>query len=235
MSTLFPKSPPGSARIDGSSPRPLRPPCRRQKWLRRAIVLVLAAGLSMPLPATGVAAAPVTATYRVFVGGVTALDVDATLEMTGARYRITVSAVTGGTIGRLFSWRTEAESDGLAGSAGLRPDRHRQSSIVNGEPRSVDLRYDAQGDVAVTITPPPEEEGRPPRGAGPAARNVRSADGGARPAGRDRRDLRLRRDGSGLRRAPALRHGVHGRRASGGGSSIRRDTPSSPGWRCNAG
>lgn len=126
---------------------------------------LLAAGLSLPLlplAAPAAKAEPLKATYRVFVGGVTALDVDATLEVTGDRYRIAVSAVTGGTIGRLFTWKTESQSDGHRQGDDLRPASHRQSSQFRGEPRNVTLTYGPQGDVSATVTPPPETDDREP-------------------------------------------------------------------------
>ncbi|MFP5516138.1 MAG: DUF3108 domain-containing protein [Alphaproteobacteria bacterium] len=126
---------------------------------------LLAAGLSfplLPLAASAAMAEPLKATYRVFVGGVTALDVDATLETTGDRYRIAVSAVTGGTIGRLFTWKTESQSDGLRQGDDLRPTGHRQSSQFRGEPRTVTLTYGPQGDVSASVTPPPETDNREP-------------------------------------------------------------------------
>ncbi|MBY6263421.1 DUF3108 domain-containing protein [Azospirillum sp. 412522] len=125
----------------------------------------MAAGLSLPLLPLSMAMAwaePVKATYRVFVGGVTALDVDATLELTGDRYRIAVSAVTGGTIGRLFSWRTESQSDGRVQGEDLLPASHRQTSQLRGEPRNVTLTYGPQGDVSTSVTPPPESDDREP-------------------------------------------------------------------------
>ncbi|WP_455178678.1 DUF3108 domain-containing protein [Azospirillum melinis] len=107
-------------------------------------------------------AEPVKATYRVFVGGVTALDVNATLDVAGDRYRIAVSAVTGGTIGRLFSWRTDSESDGHVRGADFRPDSHRQTSLLRGEPRNVTLTYGPQGDVSTSVTPPADKDDREP-------------------------------------------------------------------------
>lgn len=139
-------------------PSPLRLP----NSFRTAL---LAAGMSLPLlplAAPAAMAEPLKATYRVFVGGVTALDVDATLEVTGDRYRIAVSAVTGGTIGRLFTWKTESQSDGRRQGDDLRPASHRQSSQFRGEPRNVTLTYGPQGDVSATVTPPPETDDREP-------------------------------------------------------------------------
>ncbi|QCG96312.1 DUF3108 domain-containing protein [Azospirillum sp. TSA2s] len=126
---------------------------------------LMAAGLSLPLLplATAMASAqPVKATYRVFVGGVTALDVEAMLDVTGDRYRVEVSAVTGGTIGRLFSWRTDSLTDGYVRGDDLRPASHRQTSQLRGEPRNVTLTYGPQGDVAVSVSPPPEKDDREP-------------------------------------------------------------------------
>ncbi|WP_247875762.1 DUF3108 domain-containing protein [Azospirillum sp. TSH100] len=126
---------------------------------------VAAAGLSLPFLAlsTLVAAAePVKVTYRVFVGGVTALDVDATLDVAGDHYRVAVSAVTGGTIGRLFNWRSDSQSDGNVHGDDLRPTSHRQTSLLRGEPRNVTLTYGPQGDVSTSVTPPPETDDREP-------------------------------------------------------------------------
>lgn len=143
-------------------PSPRRLPRRRPHPVRTALA---AAGLSLPLlPLTMVVAAadPVKATYRVFVGGVTALDVDATLDVTGDRYRIAMSAVTGGTIGRLFSWRSDSQSDGHVRGDDLRPESHRQTSQLRGEPRNVTLTYGPQGDVSTSVTPPAEKDDREP-------------------------------------------------------------------------
>ncbi|WP_455183425.1 DUF3108 domain-containing protein [Azospirillum palustre] len=143
-------------------PSPRRLP---RHFLRPARTALMAAGLSLPLlPLTMSAASaePVKATYRVFVGGVTALDVTATLDVAGDRYRIAVSAVTGGTIGRLFSWRTDSESDGHVHGDDLRPDSHRQTSLLRGEPRNVTLTYGPQGDVSTSVTPPADKDDREP-------------------------------------------------------------------------
>lgn len=126
---------------------------------------LMAAGLSLsllPLAAAKASAEPVKATYRVFVGGITALDVEAMLEVTGDRYRIEVSAVTGGAIGRLFSWRTDSLTNGYVRGDDLRPASHRQTSQLRGEPRNVTLTYGPQGDVDASVTPPPEKDDREP-------------------------------------------------------------------------
>ncbi|CAO3436777.1 DUF3108 domain-containing protein [Azospirillum endophyticum] len=137
-------------------------PLRLATPVRKAL---MAAGLSLPLlplaPAMALAE-PAKATYRVFVGGVTALDIDATLEVTGDRYRIAVSAVTGGTIGRLFSWRTDSQSEGAVRGGDLRPASHRQTSRFRGEPRDVTLTYGPQGEVSASVSPPPESDDREP-------------------------------------------------------------------------
>ncbi|WP_244434201.1 DUF3108 domain-containing protein [Azospirillum sp. B506] len=140
--------------------RDARPCLVRSRPVRTAL---MAAGLSLsllPLTMAVALAEPVKAAYRVFVGGITALDVDATLEVTGDRYRIAVSATTGGTIGRLFSWRTDSQSDGLVHGDDLRPANHRQTSQLRGEPRNVTLTYGPQGDVSASVTPPPEKDDR---------------------------------------------------------------------------
>ncbi|WP_247872291.1 DUF3108 domain-containing protein [Azospirillum sp. TSO35-2] len=143
--------------------RPGPPAALPRPTRSRGLTLALAVGggalAAMTAPAM---AAPVTATYRVFVGGVTVLDVDTTLDLTGDRYRITVSAVTGGYLGRLFSWRTESQSDGARSADALRPAHHQQTSVFRDEPRNVTLSYDGQGDVTASVTPPPEQDDREP-------------------------------------------------------------------------
>ncbi|WP_449230864.1 DUF3108 domain-containing protein [Azospirillum doebereinerae] len=119
------------------------------------------AGLLSAQPGT-VSAAPVSATYRVHVGGVAVLDVAATLEMTDSRYRMEVTAQTDGFLGRMFPWRTVSRSEGAVRPDRLLPTRHSQSSVFREKPRSVTLEYDGQGNVAATVLPPPEEDDREP-------------------------------------------------------------------------
>lgn len=105
---------------------------------------------------------PVVATYRVQVGGVAVLDVLATLDLTDRAYRLEVTAMTGGFLGRIFPWRTVSRSEGAVRPDGLAPTHHSQSSVFREKPRNVTLDYDGQGNVVVSVTPPPEEDDREP-------------------------------------------------------------------------
>lgn len=126
----------------------------------RIVTGILLAGLfSMPPAAL---AAPVFATYRVHVGGVAVLDVEATLSVTDRAYDVTVQARTGGFIGRMFPWETRSQSLGSLDQDGLKPTRHTQVSTFREKPRNVSLAYDAQGNVTASVSPPPEEDDREP-------------------------------------------------------------------------
>ncbi|MCG5239258.1 DUF3108 domain-containing protein [Azospirillum doebereinerae] len=141
------------------SPSHTRRPDIRQ--FRASALAAALAGLLSVQPGTA-SAAPVSATYRVHVGGVAVLDVAATLEMTGVAYKMEVKAQTDGFLGRMFPWQTVSRSEGAVRPDRLVPARHSQSSVFRGKPRSVTLEYDGQGNVAATVLPPPEEDDREP-------------------------------------------------------------------------
>lgn len=128
----------------------------RLRPVATGLILVLS---GWPLPA---AAAAVTASYRIHVGGVEVLEVDAELTVTEERYDVKVQARTGGFIGRMFAWDSRSQSVGVRGPGGLSPQRHTQVSTFRDKPRSVTLAYDGQGGVTATVLPPPEDDDREP-------------------------------------------------------------------------
>lgn len=117
--------------------------------------LLLAAGVPAP-------AAPLSATYRIHVGGVSVLEAQAVLTLTDRSYEVEVRAETGGFLGRLFPWQTRSHSTGAVTGDALAPARHTQTSIFRGKPRNVTLTYDGRGRVVAAVEPPPEEDDRPP-------------------------------------------------------------------------
>ncbi|WP_298376876.1 DUF3108 domain-containing protein [Azospirillum sp.] len=133
-------------------PAPARPRAVRL-WLTLCAVLAL--------PDLGLAA-PVTASYRVHVGGIAVLDATILLDLTDQAYRIDLTAQNGGFLAKILPWKTLSRSDGAIQADRLIPARHSQSSVFREKPRSVALTYEADGRVAATVTPPPEEDDRPP-------------------------------------------------------------------------
>jgi hypothetical protein len=107
-------------------------------------------------------AAPVTASYRVYVGGVAVLDATILLDLTDHTYRIDVAAQNGGFLAKILPWKTLSRSEGAIQMDRLIPARHSQSSVFREKPRSVALTYDANGGVTASVLPPPEEDDRPP-------------------------------------------------------------------------
>ncbi|WP_168220250.1 DUF3108 domain-containing protein [Azospirillum thermophilum] len=118
-------------------------------------------GLILAAAGAPALAAPLNATYRIHVGGVSVLEAQAVLTLTDRSYDVEVRAETGGFLGRLFPWQTRSHSTGAVTGEALAPVRHTQTSLFRGKPRNVTLTYDGRGTVAAAVEPPPEEEDRP--------------------------------------------------------------------------
>ncbi|SMH58517.1 DUF3108 domain-containing protein [Azospirillum agricola] len=142
-----------------TSPLPVRRP--RAAALAVALLALPSAGL-LGASAPARAAEPLAATYRLHIGGLAVLDIVATLEMGDQSYRMEVKAQTEGFLNRLFPWQTVSRSDGAVRGGRLVPAHHSQSSVFREKPRSVTLEYDGQGNVAATVLPTPQEDGREP-------------------------------------------------------------------------
>jgi len=134
-----------------------RPASARPRALR--FWLTLCAALALPAPGV---AAPVTASYRVYVGGIAVLDAAILLDLTDHAYRIDLTAQNGGFLAKILPWKTLSRSNGAIQMDRLIPARHSQSSVFREKPRSVALTYGADGGVVATVTPPPEEDDRAP-------------------------------------------------------------------------
>ncbi|HEY0837043.1 MAG TPA: DUF3108 domain-containing protein [Azospirillum sp.] len=100
--------------------------------------------------------------YRVHVGGVTVMEAQATLALTGDRYAIEMQGATQGLLGRVVSWSTQSSVTGTLAPGGPSPSRYQVVSSWRGEPRDVRMEFDGQGGVAVAADPPPQAEGREP-------------------------------------------------------------------------
>lgn len=140
-------------------PRHITPVRARPRWWIAVWLLLAVNGLAAE---DATAAAPLTARYRVHVGGIAVLDATVRLDLTDRAYRIDVTAENGGFLAKILPWKTDSHSEGVRESGGLRPLRHRQSSVFREKPRSVALDYAADGALTATVLPPPQEDDRAP-------------------------------------------------------------------------
>ncbi|HYH22409.1 MAG TPA: DUF3108 domain-containing protein [Azospirillum sp.] len=126
--------------------------------------LLAACLLAAPLLATALPAKAerLRLDYRVHVGGVTVMEVQALLALTGDRYAIEMKGATQGMLGRIISWTTTSSTAGSITPAGPRPSRYQVESAWRGDPRNVRMEYDGQGGLTVAADPPPQVEGREP-------------------------------------------------------------------------
>lgn len=146
--------------ISGAPPAVTRP--NRFHRPRAPVAAALLVCLLVTPPWKADAAEPMTATYRVHVGGVAVMDLTTRLELDDRSYRIEVTAQTGGFIGRLFPWQTVSRSDGSVTADRPVPAHHSQVSVFREKPRRVTLEYDARGDVTATVLPAPQDDDREP-------------------------------------------------------------------------
>lgn len=119
----------------------------------------LAAPLLAALPAK---AERLRLDYRVHVGGVTVMEVQALLSLTGDRYSIEMKGATQGMLGRVISWTTQSSTVGAITPGGPQPSRYQVEGAWRGDPRNVRMEYDGQGGLAVAADPSPQAEGREP-------------------------------------------------------------------------
>jgi len=124
--------------------------------------LLAACLLAAPLLATAlpVQAERLRLDYRVHVGGMTVMEVQALLSLTGDRYAIEMKGATQGMLGRIISWTTQSSTVGAITPAGPQPSRYQVESAWRGEPRNVRMEYDGKGGLHVAADPSPQAEGR---------------------------------------------------------------------------
>lgn len=83
--------------------------------------------------------------YRIYIGGLEALNATATIGADAARYDIEIKAVTAGAIGKMLPWVVHIGSKGNVAGEVLQPVQHAQINNFQGKDRSVTLSYDGHG------------------------------------------------------------------------------------------
>jgi hypothetical protein len=122
-----------------------------------AAVVVLAAGA-----ASADDGETVRLSYDAYVGPFYVVSAEAELRLDGDRYRVVTRAQSEGLAGVLFSWQSEARSEGRFAGRRLQPRSHEMDGQWSGEARQVRLSYDGAGPIAAQILPPPDLSERDP-------------------------------------------------------------------------
>lgn len=122
----------------------------------RALLIALLA-LPTPALATGVALE-----YAVNYGPLQVLEVRTTARLDDARYIASSEMRTVGIAGVLFPWTAGATTTGARSAGSLQPISHRARGEYRGSERSVQIDYDADGQVRSAIVPPAESDDRDP-------------------------------------------------------------------------
>jgi hypothetical protein len=100
--------------------------------------------------------------YDAYVGPFYVVSAEAELRLDGDRYRVVTRAQSEGLAGVLFSWQSEARSEGRFAGPRLQPRSHEMDGQWSGEARQVRLSYDGGGPIAAQISPPPDLSERDP-------------------------------------------------------------------------
>lgn len=125
------------------------------RWL--AAFAVAGTVLAAPVLAK---ARELTLGYDVYLGGLKAVALDITLDLTPGRYDMSVQMHTDGWLGRLASWSMDAESRGRLDAAALRPSEAVARTRWNGKERWRRYLYD---DGVVRSEAGPKRERGPAR------------------------------------------------------------------------
>ena len=91
-------------------------------------------------------------------GPLAVLSMELTSRIGDDRYEATSVLQTEGLIGKVFPWRSNAESHGRREGGVLRPEWHRSDGTYRSERRTVAIDYPADGPMRVIVTPRPEKQ-----------------------------------------------------------------------------
>jgi hypothetical protein len=97
-------------------------------------------------------------TYDVRWGPLSVLSMELTSRVGDDRYEATSVLQTKGLIGKVFPWRSNAESHGRRKGGALRPDWHRSDGTYRSERRTVAIDYPEDAPLRVVVTPQPEKQ-----------------------------------------------------------------------------
>jgi hypothetical protein len=151
------------ARRDGACRDGVPPGVACRRLFQALTVGGLALALAGPMAAPAAAAEGLKVRYDVYLGGIHGLDAEFTLRRTNGRYAFESVSRTHGIWSYLFRWESRSMGEGRLEGTRLVPEMHRARSTGGGEPRGLDITYDADGSVAsVVIEPKIEETDRVP-------------------------------------------------------------------------
>jgi hypothetical protein len=120
--------------------------------MRSAPLLLL---LSLTAPAT---AAPVRATYEVFVAGMVVLQVEATFDLRADGYAVETRLATRGMAAAFVTGSQTSRADGRWEGLAARPRQFTSDGVWRGRERRVALEWQANAPRLLALIPPNEEE-----------------------------------------------------------------------------
>ncbi len=126
-----------------------------------ALVLPGAAALVLPGAAAPAAASAVSADYAIIAGGLTVLEVRATLSLGPDRYRLSTRVRTSGIAALFAEGEQSSLAEGRFQGARPQPAHYRSEGVWRGIPRRVELDYAGAAPVARVLEPPDEAAREP--------------------------------------------------------------------------
>jgi hypothetical protein len=119
----------------------------------------LATILAATLLAGSASAAPLKLDYKIYAGGLEALNATIEYGLDPSSYALDIDAKTAGTIGAAFPWTTRLHSNGRIANGEVKPEKHVVESVWKEQKRSTTLAYDGKGGfLTKQVEPPPAED-----------------------------------------------------------------------------
>jgi hypothetical protein len=99
------------------------------------------------------ASTPVRASYDVYFGGLHMAVAEATVNLTGEQYSLSMVSTLRGLSGVFSNWRAEASAQGAINGTGVFPSRHRFMQMRRGGTETVEMQFGSNRVPNRTFTP----------------------------------------------------------------------------------
>ncbi|MEM9683456.1 MAG: DUF3108 domain-containing protein [Pseudomonadota bacterium] len=132
------------------------------RTLAAAVVAATTTTFALAGGAAAADADPVRLAYDAYIGPFYVVSAEAELRLDGDHYRVVTRARSEGVASLLFSWESEARSEGTRRGGRLVPSLHEVNGEWGGTLRQVMLSYEGQGPIKSQVTPPPDGTERDP-------------------------------------------------------------------------
>ncbi|MFZ4761426.1 MAG: DUF3108 domain-containing protein [Alphaproteobacteria bacterium] len=98
------------------------------------------------------------AQYRIYVGGIPAMNAHIDWDNAQEKYKLAIAAETYGPLSGLFTWKGTLGSEGRINKGVFFPRHFISETVMDGQQRSVSLLYDEAGGFKEKITTPKAEQ-----------------------------------------------------------------------------